>query len=285
MDTLARSRPIGTLARGYAWPRFSPDGRHIAVAVSNEDGEVVATTKSDLWLIERASGETVQLTRTENASRPSWTPDGKRLIYIATTAKGGEVWSLALDGSTPAARLVDLGGSAVSAVVAPDGRTLFALRRRDRSYDLVRVPLHQPSGGAPAATVVAGEADRPDLLRISPDGKWLGYQARWSGVHVRSVDGANTIEYTGEGWGPAWSGDAHRIYFSTSNGWTTGELRTTPALSLTGRRQIGPSPFLTDDFDVSPDGSAFVVAPEGESNEILVTLGWTDELRRTLGRR
>jgi len=91
--------------RRVADPQISPEGAWVAYAVTETR---LADDKSEtrVWMVPRAGGEAVPLTRTgSSASRPRWSPDGKYLAFLAArdTAKtqvwvldrrGGEAWAI-----------------------------------------------------------------------------------------------------------------------------------------------------------------------------------------------
>ncbi|MFI5026380.1 MAG: TolB family protein, partial [Solirubrobacterales bacterium] len=212
------------------------------------------------------------------------------LIYVSGMPPSRrEVWTLAIDGSVEPRRLVEIEGDILEAVMAPDGRSLVAVRRGSgaETHELVRVALGgSPEAAPPAAVALPSPARRPVQPRISRDGRWLAFQdaATWE-VHVRSLDGAGTVQVTdGGGSAPAWGADSRRLYYSTGQGWAVAELQATPTLAVTGRRSLGEFAFLTEEYDLSPDGQTFVVvSPTDGGADALVAVHWADELRRSLG--
>src|SRR5262249_14666261 len=100
---------IGT----YEDPRFSPDGRRVALTM---DGSI--------WLLDRVQGSLVRLSQDSGARRPAWSPDGKRVGYMRergrttdirmTTGEGG-----GLTVSFPGLRRLEPG----EIVFPPDGRS------------------------------------------------------------------------------------------------------------------------------------------------------------------
>jgi len=137
---------LGDLEGGLGAPRVSPDGRRIAVAMTDGSG---STAQSDLWLFDRSSGQATRLTRTGHAAMPEWTADGRRLLFVSHPRGGrSEIWSLPLDGSAGPSRLVEIEGTPLHAVPTPDGRSVVVVRALpDSSHtDLVRIPIG--GGGA-----------------------------------------------------------------------------------------------------------------------------------------
>jgi hypothetical protein len=106
--------------------------------------------------------------------------------------------------------------------------------------------------------------------------------ATWE-VHVRSLDGASAIQVTdGGGSAPTWGSDSHRLYYSTGQGWAVAELQTAPTLAVSGRHSVGEFAFLTEEYDLSPDGLTFVVvSPADGEADALVAVHWADALRQS----
>ena len=69
-----RARP----AHNYHSPRFSPDGRRLAVDFTTIDGR-------DVWLAELASGAVTRATFNRDGHDASWGPDGRFLTFISAT--------------------------------------------------------------------------------------------------------------------------------------------------------------------------------------------------------
>ena len=127
---------------------------------------------------------------------------------------------------------------------------------------------------------------RPALARISPDGRWVAFMdGATQELYVRSLGGAGALQVTdGSGFAaPTWGPDSRHLYYCTGHGWAVAELQTTPSLAVVGRRSVGEFGFLTEDYDLSPDGQTFVVvAPAGDGADVLVAVHWDDEVRRSL---
>ena len=68
-------RPLFGARRGFLYPRYSPDGERLAVAIS-EPGD------TNIWVLDLATGAQTKLTLEGANQFPVWTPDGQRLSYF-----------------------------------------------------------------------------------------------------------------------------------------------------------------------------------------------------------
>lgn len=69
-------------------PMISPDGRHIALVAGMTDADRVTST-SELLLVDVASNAISKITVGRGVSDPRWSPDGKRLGYLASDRRDG----------------------------------------------------------------------------------------------------------------------------------------------------------------------------------------------------
>ena len=246
-------------------------------------GTLATGRETDLWMIDRQSGEPTRLTRTGTAVKPEWAPDGKRVIYVAGAPPAPrEVWTLPIDGSAEPRRLVAIEGNVDQAVLAPDGRTLVAVRQRGpQTEELIRVALDGTAGATPLlAASLPNAPRRPIQPRISPDWRFVAFlDLATQELFVRALEGTGALQVTDGGGSavPAWAPDSRHLYYTTGHGWAVAELQTAPSLAVVGRRSVGEFGFLTDDYDLSPDGQTFVVvAPTGDGTDVLVAVHWDD---------
>ena len=284
VDMAGVERPLLDSVRSYVHPRFSPDGRRLAVEIS---GSAVA----DVWVADLAAKSLERMTNGAVNDRPEWSPDGRRVLFTSTRAVKAGLWWQPIDGSAPAEQLLASDTAPVrEGVLTPDGRSLVyrvdsRATKRDvwmKSLDAARQPV--------PLLISASDEKQP---RVSPDGRWLLYISDESGreeVYVRSLlpGGGRALVSVNGGGEPLWAPDGRHAYYRVSDQVWEATLAFASAPQVTARRQLFRGPYATDAFhanyDVSPDGHSFVmVKPVGENRRVLIVVNWRRELRRRMG--
>jgi Tol biopolymer transport system component len=79
--------PIAESSGDQFQPAISPDGQWVAMTIRDKSGV------TDLWAVERASGNRTRLTRNENAMAPRWSDDGQWLAYLRLDGYDFAVWA------------------------------------------------------------------------------------------------------------------------------------------------------------------------------------------------
>jgi Tol biopolymer transport system component len=280
VDSVGAVRPLVTPPEGSSFmhPRFSPDGKRFAVALT-------AGGATDLWVYDLASRARRQLTTTGRAHHPTWTPDGRSLVFFAVGPR--DLLTQALDGGP--ADTVPGTGNAFTPMVTPDGRAVVFQRaaRASGPWSVWWAPL--TGGGAPQ--MVLGDPVDPYMPAVSPDGRWLAYASTTTGrdeIYARPFPGPGPdvpISANG-GTEPAWSPDGGRIYYR-ANGAFMEAVVTTPALAVVSRRQLFKDPFDHSmphrNYDVAPDRTGFVMIGQ-ERPQAVIVLNWATQLRARLRR-
>ncbi len=173
-------------------PAFSPDGRTIVFAdravVHNETWP--AQFGSTLWLVDLPRGEPRQLTERNitdgGHGMPSFSPDGKWVVFATGTYTGGQLWRVPVTGGRPEAMVSPRPGDRFThPVVSPDGRFVYALRlSRAQSREVVRVSLDGAMSEAlELAFIEKGVSD----LALSPTAESLAFSVMESKSRIQEV--------------------------------------------------------------------------------------------------
>ncbi|PZQ65548.1 MAG: hypothetical protein DI570_01385 [Phenylobacterium zucineum] len=226
-------RPI-TDATGGDWdPAVAPDG-----AVAYASGR---TGGSELWVTE-PSGASVRLTRIGGSyvHSPSWSPDGRRVLFVAVKGRRAELYTVARDGSQ-LRPVTDDGLDKLDPLWAPDGSIAY-LQRTAAGYRTLRIPA---AGGAAQAV----GADGYRQLRMAPDGRLFGVAADGDAVRALSGLAAPDVRLAGN---DTWSVGRDGVYVLRAR------RETAPAVWLHpwngAPRRLGEIATAGGRIGVAPDG-------------------------------
>ncbi len=262
--------------RVYGAPRLSPDGRHLAVSISQEGG-------SDIWVYEINSGKRIRLTTEGRNSYPVWTPDGTRLTFASNRQS---LYSKLADGSGEAEPLPvgERTRTLMPTSWSPDGQTL-AFVQATGGRDIWMLPLN-----GEATSFLATSFSELSAV-FSPDGRWLAYVSEESGrseVYVQAYPGPGgkwSISTEG-GDEPMWSPTGKELFYRQVNKMLAVSVKTVPTFTAGKPTLLFEREYVTgfrqpSSYDVSLDGQRFLMMEEaGRGPEIHVVLNWFEELQR-----
>jgi eukaryotic-like serine/threonine-protein kinase len=277
-------RPLAAPARPYIYPRLSPDGRRVAVAIQEQ--------KAQLWLYDLSRETMTRLTFEGNFSNyPAWTPDGKRIAFQSNKEGPGNIfWQLA-DGSGGLERLTTSEYSHYPMSSSPDGQLLaFTELNPTTGYDIWMLRM-----GDRKAQPFLRTPFNETTPRFSPDGRWLAYVSDESGrneIYMQPYPGPGgkwQISTEG-GREPVWNRNGRELFYRIGGKMMAVEITTQPGLSASKPRVLfegryEPTVVTAANYDVSPDGQRFLMLKSGEVGEaartqINVVLNWFEELKR-----
>jgi Tol biopolymer transport system component len=297
MDREGKFTPLRETPGNYLNPAFSPDGKRLALDIS--DGK-----RADIWVYQWERDTLTRLTFAGEANTfPVWTPDGQRIVY-SSVEKGGtfNLWWIRADGAGNAQRLTENKNSQSVGSWRPDGKVLaFYQVNPSTSGDIMTLPIEgdEKSGwkpGEPKSFV--NSAFTEAYPAFSPDGRWLAYMSNESGnpeVYVRPFPGpgGKWQVSTGSGGYPKWSRNGKELFYRTEDSKIMVVTYTAFGDSFQADRpQLwSPGQFTergagNNNFDLHPDGKRFAVlkAPGTEQNaavnKVSFIFNFFDELRR-----
>ena len=277
-DRSGSIRPAVTERRGFRSVRISPDGRRAAVTM---EGGVLGGS-GNIWIHDIQNGTLTPLTTSGGARNAAWSADSRRVLYVSTDGGRAAMWWQSADGSGAPVEASVPPHNAWNMDLAPDGVTTIYNAIYDGTFNLESFSLAEPHATHQlAASPRAAEA----FARFSPDGRLVAYMSNESGryeIYVRSFPGGGNrtqISLDG-GQRPVWDRDGQRLYYSQGGSIVQATLAREATLRVLSREVIVKGPFANE-FDVSPDGSRFlVIEPDETGSTLVVVPNWSSELRR-----
>ncbi len=260
-----QATPLTPDPKGYANPRFSPDGRRLAVYIADP-----VSSSRDVWVLDIGQRVWSRLTTNGISDKPIWTPDGRRVLY----SSNDDLWWIAADGSGRPESLLVAAGSHFAGSITPDGRTVVFQETGSVSNGIRALSLDS----APAARTIIPAAFDESAPALSPDGHWLAYQSDQTGqteVYVRSYPqpGARVSVSLQGGSEPVWARDGRELFYRAGDSLMAASVTSSPTLTVTGRRRLFAGPFLNGggyrEYDVAPDGQHFVMISGGSAQSTL----------------
>ena len=170
-DDPADERPIIRSSGREKSPVYSPDGTRIA-NIGDQTGS------DEIYLCAAEGGNCVQLTRLNGSriGRLRWSPDGKSLIFDASSDHGSEVFLMtAAPGSKPTRVLLNAGNASIS----NDGKRIYFQSRGQLWKATIQ-------GANPETIVRQMDAGQPVE---SADGKWIFFRSGRSFYRVPAGGG------------------------------------------------------------------------------------------------
>jgi serine/threonine-protein kinase len=285
-------QPVTAPARSYVFPRLSPDGKRVAVSVSEQE--------TNIWTydLEREALTRLTFEGSQNLT-PQWTPDGKRITFISNrTGPNNIFWQLA-DGSGGIERLTTSEILNAPSSFSPDGQLLAYIEVTPTTgFDIWVLRLTDPSTGS-------GQSRKAQLFlrtpftetapRFSPDGHWLAYASNESGrfeIYVQPYPGPGgkwQISTEG-GMEPVWNPKGGELFYRSSNKMMVVDVETKSGFSAGKPRVLfdvgsySPTPATFPNYDVAPDGRFLMLKPSEQqgqaATQINVVLNWFEELKQ-----
>jgi TolB protein len=194
----------------------------------------------------------VKLTNTTNANHPSWSPDGKKIVYAANQA----IWIMNSDGSGQK-KLYDGMAWEGEPVFNEDGSKIYFAAESKKAFSARYISIHVMNSDGSDGVKLTENSDCRNPA-VSPDGNRLVYSSRESGnydIWIMSPDGTENKRLTdseGDENSPAWSPDGSTIVYSSMVDIFTIGINAVRPVQLTSDtyNNIEPS--------YSPDGNSIV---------------------------
>jgi eukaryotic-like serine/threonine-protein kinase len=203
LTLLALVRDVHSLA-------WSADGARLAGVRGNSEfvyggksfGNLAAST---VFVLPSAGGTPVMVSdsTTLNVS-PVWLPDGNGLLYLSSGGGGRDIYLQRIGRSgraDGALRRITTGLDAHTFALSRDGKRLaYSKYSRDLNVWMVRLPPAGSVNARDAVPITRGN-QATEVVRLSPDGKWLAYDSDLNGnadLFIVPSDGGTPRQLTND---------------------------------------------------------------------------------------
>jgi Tol biopolymer transport system component len=271
-------------AGAYTDPAISPDGGSVAVSIQGPT--------QTIWIYGIARETLTTFPSSGSSQAPSWTPDGRRLLYRGTRAGYRNLFWRAADGSGDEERLTTGDGSHTPSMLSRDGIILYSEVSPDTGSDIWMTRL---DARTPQPFLVTRFTEAAPIL--SPDGHWLAYRSDESGrteIYVRPFPGpgGKFLISTEGGVEPRWSRDGRELYYRNGDKMMAVSIATGSTLTAGVPRLVFEGHYHVSDtgvggYDVAPDGRFLMIESKGleqPATHIQVVLNWFDDVKLAITR-
>ncbi|HKI83505.1 MAG TPA: protein kinase [Candidatus Krumholzibacteria bacterium] len=269
--------PLDLPPNVYGNPRFSPDGKSLLVRVG------IGSGMGDVWLFDFERETLRRMTFENRIGGATWLPDGSGIVYNATPDSN----QLTLQPLDSAKQTVIYHTSAPLSPsgVTPDGKQVLFSRFGAANSDVEIIPIQE--NAKPRALVSAASTQWAGV--ISPNGHWVAYCSDESGhneVYVQAMQATGKWQVSNNGGTyPLWSPDGKELYYVSHS-----FLMSVPVQSDATHFSLGapdillnmentPKLIASREYDINPDGSAFVYtsAPlaNADRRQLSIILNWS----------
>ena len=291
VDRQGRETPIVTPARPYLYPRLSPEGDRVALRSLDEE--------RDIWVWDLARPTLTRVTTDAGYDGyPLWTPDGS-LVFSSDRVGARELFVKAADATGAVERLTDGPYSKYATDISHDGRRLIFTEESPKTNDDIMELRLNGATSAPMPLVQSSFAERNGV--ISPDGRWLAYEANDSGrgfqVSVRPYPDVNSGQWqvsTTGGTRPLWAPSGEELFYVSPDGAVmrvgiglgSSWVATTPTQLIRPGFATLPEGSNGRTYDITADGRRFLMLKQAGDpaqtvpNSLVVVLNWAEELKR-----
>jgi Tol biopolymer transport system component len=278
----AGHREVVAQGRRFHSPRFSADGQRLAL-------DFIQQGSRDVWTFDLRQRTLSRLSFENDGHDPVWSRDGRWVYYVHDIG----IWRRRSDGAGGADSVY--AGSYTQALgLAPDGGIVAASIGANGRFDVTLLSAATPR----ELTPLLASPYEEQQATLAPNGRWLAYTSDETGrdeIYVQPFPGggAKVLVSRGGGTEPRWSPDGRTLYYQgehDGNPYLIAAAVTSGSeFDVTGRAPL----FDVTDFepaephanwDVSPDGTRFVMVDQGALTEMVFVLNWPVEVRRRTGR-
>jgi Tol biopolymer transport system component len=273
----------------YLTEKISPDGKKLAVSIAASN-----YSTSSLWVFDLARGIKSRLTFSSASNGfPSWSPDGKTIVFDSNRDGTFHLYQVASDGSKAVAPLLVDGSIEEEPDWSADGRNILFVRRQEdlkAHLEIWALPLF---GKRKPFPVVQSPFEARDPV-LSPDGKWLAYTSTEGGISnvyvVPFGHGSGKWQISSDGgYSPRWRHDGKELFYvssgldlmsanvsATSDSFSVGKVHALFQAHMLALSTTSAA------YDVTADGKKFaiVTATHDPSEPLTLVTNWPALLKK-----
>jgi serine/threonine protein kinase len=275
--------PVMSEIKAFGEPRLSPDGRRIALAITEEG-------KNSLWVRDLASGTFSRVASVPGVGAVEWSKDGSMLYYIGLDEnQQSNIFIQPASGLTEPKKVSRVDGFAGALSIAPDDKSIvYSGYGTNNSWNLYSLQLGSPSAPQPLIATTANEINPA----LSPDGKWLAYSSDQSGrseIFLRSypkTDVGLQVSSAG-GFEVRWSDDGTKLYYRAGPALLVATL-SKPDMHVVSRDTVSKAfgsllaTGVETSFDMAKDGRVLGRISNRDDYQLVIVPNWKVELDRKL---
>jgi serine/threonine-protein kinase len=219
LDASGKMQALVATPGSYGLPRFSPDGRRLALSMNSSNG-------TDIYVWDLGRETMTRLTSTGYAAVPVWAADGNHMAFQSYASGLGIGW-MRSDGSGEPQQILTAQNSIVPWSISPDGRRLaYREITSETGYDIWTVTLDtsDPDHPKPGKPVLFLRTPSDELTPMfSPDGRWIAYRSNESGtneIYVRPFPAERGGKWqisNGGGLYVIWSNNGRELFYETTD--------------------------------------------------------------------
>jgi serine/threonine-protein kinase len=281
VDRQGNVEPLPAPPQRYQEPAISPDGRQMAISIAGPAYTIA------VYDFERSA--LTRLPSPDGSSQsPTWTADGKRIVYRATRMGSRNLFQRMADASRGEERLSASDNLQTPGSFSADGKEfVFTVSDPVTGMDIWTLGTDQKA--TPILSTVGSQTDP----QLSPDGRWLVYVSDESGrneIYVQpfpKMDGKWKISIDG-GLEPRWARNGRELFYrngarmlsvSVEPGSTF--IAAVPKLLFEGAFEFSGTSITA--YDVALDGRRFLMVQSADdakpATEIRIVFNWFEELK------
>jgi serine/threonine protein kinase len=280
---------------GNSVPECDPEEKGIVdVRLSPDNKKAAFAGATAIWTCDLERNTKTRVTfDNQLVQQPSWSADGKTLMFAVPVAEGGgsvDIRSKAADGTGLEKTLLSQNNYHYPAW-SPDGKYITYLWG-DGEKQVSLWILSVAGDSKPIATVQPPSAQSNlSYYRVSPDGRWVAYSSDESGqreVYLTTFpEGKGKWRVSANGGDfPAWSGNGKELFYqNVTNNYLVCSFTVKGQEAVIGKPQHlfqASTPGIGVPFDVSLDGKRLLVnhADEEMQAPLHLVTNWPAELKK-----